>query len=129
MGDDPIKAYRQVQIGSASPMQQVALLYESAISHVHRCRTLRHEGRYVAGGKEAAKAQAILIELTLHLDRRAGELANLYHQHYQAIYNLIAKGQLEKDDQALEQAQDLLESLLETWRHAMQSFRKDYYGA
>lgn len=109
-------------------MQHIALLYEGALGFVRKCRKLRSEGKLVEGGREAAKAQAILTELTLHLDRRAGELTDTFKDHYQAVYSLIAKGQLQEDDSSLKQAEDILENLVETWQEAMKEFRKGFYG-
>ncbi len=125
---DPREKYVEIQSSSASPMQQVAMMYESALKFVQRCRRLRREGRFEEASAAAAKAQAILSELTLHLDRRAGELADLFMDNYTAIYALIAKGQIDRDDDALASAEDLLHGLLDTWREAMKDFRRDVYG-
>ncbi len=104
------------------------MLYDSAIKYVKRCRRLRAEGLYVEAGQAAAKAQDILTELTLHLDRRAGDTANLFLENYQAVYALVTKGQIDRSDEDLTAALDLLLGLQDTWQQAMADFRKEFYG-
>jgi flagellar protein FliS len=118
---DRRKEYLSQRILTASPMELIRLLYESAIQTVDEA-LLAHRSRDIYGrGHAVSKAVGILSELLVSLRhdvRReySGTLAELYGY----MQRQLIRAHSEQSEEPLREVSRLLNTLLEGWTGAME---------
>ena len=109
-------AYLESRILNANPIELVRLMYQAAIGEVRNAR-LHLENRDIRSRAQAiSKACAILTELTVALDRKAGgEYAQRLAGLYGYMMGKLTEANFEQRDEPMAEALGLLTTLLEGW--------------
>ncbi|MEN9724339.1 MAG: flagellar protein FliS [Pseudomonadota bacterium] len=112
--------YRQTSIKTANRGQILIMLYETAIRNVKKASDCIDKNDIPGKGLAILKAHDIINELNNTLDFEVGgEIAKNLERLYLFISEQLIKANIETKKEPLQQAQKLLETLLEGWRVAV----------
>ena len=114
-------AYQGQAVGTAGPLQLVPMLYDRALAAIAQSEwALRHKERdsIELAHKELARAQDIVAELMLSLDRdKGGEISSSLNAIYEFCLDRLTHANLNKDATALPFVAKSLTDLREAWAH------------
>ena len=109
--------YRQVDIGTASPLMLVVKLYEGAIRHANRAQMYLEEGRIGERAHALGKALAIVGELQSSLDLdRGGEVGSHLDELYDYVGDRLLDANQHGRSESIGEAVDVLSTLLSGWK-------------
>ena len=118
MKADPLSAYRQTRVKTASQGQLIVMLYDEGIRQLRfASEQLRGEHPKLDDVHNAiVKAQDIVTELMASLDfDQGGEIAeNLFHL-YMFFNQQLVDANMNKDAKGLEEVESLMSELREAW--------------
>src|SRR5215469_13441120 len=115
-------AYQESRILTADPLELVRLMYQAAISEVRKARLHLANGDIRQRSQAISKACAILTELTVSLDRKAGgEYAERLADLYGYMTGQLMEANFRQQEEPLAEVLGLFSTLLENWE-GVQSF-------
>ncbi|PIE04846.1 MAG: flagellar export chaperone FliS [Spirochaetales bacterium] len=118
MTSNPLSAYRQTRIKTASQGQLIVMLYDEGIRQLQAARNELNSAhpKLDKAHNAIVKAQDIVTELTVSLDfDKGGDIArNLFHLYMYFNQRLI-DANMNKDASILGEIQDLMADLREAW--------------
>jgi flagellar secretion chaperone FliS len=116
MWHDAHDAYLESRIESANPMELVRLLYQGATSAVRDARKHLAAGEIAARSRSISRAYAILSELAVSLDHRAGgDLSLRLTGLYDYMERRLLEANFQQADPPLVEVLGLLTTLGEAW--------------
>ena len=121
---NPYENYLENQILSASSLQLVTILYRAAIDALQAARSHLASGDIRARTASATRAQEIVGELALSVNRDAGELSGRLLELYDYVLRRTHEGSFQGNDEAFAEAIQLLGTLLEGWESAQASLEQ-----
>jgi len=116
--NEPMNAYKEIQIKTANQIRLIVMLYDGAIRHINLAADAFVEGhrRYDAINNHIIAAQDILSELMASLDfEKGGVLAKNLFSLYSFMTRRLLEGNLKKDPAPLAEVKKLLGDLREAW--------------
>ena len=116
MSESKSKEYLINKIKTASPMQLVIIVYDTAIASLEGVKSNweKKEGRQAA--ERILKAQKCIRELKKSLDMDIEEISHSLFSLYRAIDKMMLKIQREKDEVLLDKVITMLKELRDTWQ-------------
>ena len=109
-------AYLESRILTADPIELVRLMYQAAIGEVRSARQHLASRAIRSRSQAITKASAILTELTVALDRKAGgEYAERQADLYGYMMRKLAEANFQQRDEPMAEVLGLLSTLLEGW--------------
>jgi flagellar secretion chaperone FliS len=112
-------AYLESRILTADPMELVRLMYQAAIGELRTARVHLANRDVRARAQAISKACAILTELTIALDRKAGgQYAERLADLYGYMMRQLTEANLHQRDEGLAEVLGLFTTLLEGWEGA-----------
>ena len=121
--------YKQMAVKTANRGQILIMLYEAAIQNVKKATVAIDNKNIAAKGTAIGKAHDILNELANTLDFEAGgKIARDLERLYTFITEQLVKANLENNKASLQHVQQLLETLLEGWRQAVEQVNRNPTG-
>ena len=117
-----IKEYQKTAVATATPLQLVLMLYDSAIRHCEQAVQAIQEKNLPAQHEHLTKAQRILSELTASLDLEAGgEIAKNLFSIYAFCLNSLVEANLKDDAEKVKPCLRILQELRDSWGEVLQS--------
>ena len=116
--NEPMNAYKEIQIKTANQIRLIVMLYDGAIRHINLAADAFVEGhrRYDAINNHIIAAQDILSELMASLDfEKGGVLAKNLFSLYSFMTRRLLEANLKKDPAPLAEVKKLLGDLREAW--------------
>ena len=116
--NDPVNAYKEIQIKRANQIRLIVMLYDGAIRHINLALDAFAEGhrRFDAINNHVIASQDILSELMSALDfEKGGILARNLFSLYSFMTRRLLEGNLQKDPAPLAEVKKLLGELREAW--------------
>ena len=116
--NDPVNAYKEIQIKTANQIRLIVMLYDGAIRHINLALDAFTEGhkRYDTVNSHVIAAQDILSELMSALDfEKGGVLARNLFSLYSFMTRRLLEGNLQKDTAPLAEVKRLLGELRDAW--------------
>lgn len=118
-----VNAYKKVgletKVAAATPEKLIDLLFDGAISAVNKGIVALQSGDVAALGQSTGKASAIIVEgLMGSLKIENNEIGRNLLQLYEYISTLLLKAGLERSEEKLVEARDLLADLSGAWKEA-----------
>jgi flagellar secretion chaperone FliS len=114
--------YASERVLTASPIELVRILYETAVQAVDEALAALHNGDIAARGDAITKAIEVISELRFSLRR---EVSPQYCDTLSGLYDYMQRQLLrahsEKSGNVLQEVSRLLQTLLEGWSGAMQN--------
>jgi flagellar protein FliS len=119
---DAKREYIAARVLSASPMELVAMLYETALDSVNQAIFYLHSGDILERGRAITKATEAIAELKVSLRPvEDNNYTNTLDGLYSYIQGQLFKAHVEKSEAILNEMSRLLTVLLEGWTGAMKS--------
>lgn len=116
---DPYAAYSQQAASTASPAQLVLMLYDGVLARIGGARLAMESGDVAAAHIALGKAQAIVTELDVTLDReRGGDVAVNLGRLYAYCSERLVAANVAKDPEPLDEVVDVFAGLRESWERA-----------
>jgi flagellar protein FliS len=104
------------EVMSASPVGLVQMLCHGALDAVKEARGYLRTGEIAKRSRRIGKAEAILTELSVSLDRtKGGEIAAQLVDLYSYILRRLAEANFRQTDEPLAEAERLLATLTDAW--------------
>jgi flagellar protein FliS len=116
--NDPVNAYKEIQIKTANQIRLIVMLYDGAIRHINLALDAFAEGhrRYDVINNHVIASQDILSELMSALDfEKGGVLAKNLFSLYSFMTRRLLEGNLQKDPAPIAEVKKLLGELREAW--------------
>ena len=116
--NDPVNAYKEIQIKTANQIRLIVMLYDGAVRHINLALDAFTEGhkRYDTVNNHVIAAQDILSELMSALDfEKGGVLAKNLFSLYSFMTRRLLEGNLQKDTAPLVEVKKLLGELRDAW--------------
>jgi flagellar protein FliS len=118
MNTDPLRAYRQTRVKTASQGQLIVMLYDEGLKQLKTAETQLGSGqpKLDLAHNAIVKAQDIITELMVSLDfEKGGDIAqNLFHL-YMYFNQRLVDANLTKDVSGLKEVYHLMADLREAW--------------
>lgn len=115
---NPLNAYKETQIKTASQGKLIVMLYDGALKCINSAIEqipLKHR-KYDTINKNITKAQDIITELIASLDfERGGDIARDLFSIYIYLNKQLLQANLTKEEKPLKEVKGLLESLRGAW--------------
>jgi flagellar protein FliS len=109
------QAYRESSVLTASPAQLVVMLYDGAGRFLRQAEAALGEGAVAHAHERLGRADAILDELLLTLNKEAGQIAERLEGIYVFCKRLLVEARVERDARKVVQARTLLAELRDAW--------------
>ncbi len=113
---NPLEAYMKNSVNTATPLQQIILLYERAIIALKAAKEDIDQGNIQSKINNITKASDIIRALDSALDfEKGGEIANNLHMLYDFIEHSLFQVHAKNDKQLIDDLVEILEKLKEGW--------------
>jgi len=111
------KAYKQVDVETASQGKLVVMLFNGAIQRAEEARRQIEKGRIDGVHNNLVRAQEIIAELRTALDMQAGgEVARNLNRIYEYFQHLLIKANIQKKTPPIEECVRLMTDMRNTWQ-------------
>lgn len=114
-------AYKQVQADTAGPVQLIIMLHEGAIRFLRQAEAGLAAHDYESASNGIIRAQMIIEELNVSLDRKRTAIAEPLDGLYAFMLGHLGDANMQKNRQILVEVVELLEELLGAWRGAQRA--------
>ena len=118
MDTNVINAYQRNAILTATPPELTLMLYEGAIKFCNIGILAIEKNDYEKANKHIKKAQAIITELRVTLDRKYPVWED-FERVYDYIYRRLVEGNIHKDIEIIEDALKYIREMRDTWKEVM----------
>ena len=118
MGTNVINAYQRNAILTATPPELTLMLYEGAIKFCNIGILAIEKNDYEKANTNIKKAQAIITELRVTLDRKYPVWED-FERVYDYIYRRLVEGNIHKDIEIIEDALKYIREMRDTWKEVM----------
>lgn len=114
-----LTSYTENEILTAEPEKLVLLMYDGAIKFIRQGKAAIREAHIEDAHTYILRAYAIIAELQATLDKeKGGEIAAGLERSYDFILNHLKEADIKKDEILLDEVENLLVPLAETWKKA-----------
>ena len=118
MDTNVINAYQRNAILTATPPELTLMLYEGAIKFCNIGILAIEKNDYEKANTNIKKAQAIITELRVTLDRKYPVWED-FERVYDYIYRRLVEGNIHKDIEIIEDALKYIREMRDTWKEVM----------
>ena len=118
MDTNVINAYQRNAILTATPPELTLMLYEGAIKFCNIGILAIEKNDYEKANTNIKKAQAIITELRVTLDRKYPVWED-FERVYDYIYRRLVQGNIHKDIEIIEDALKYIREMRDTWKEVM----------
>ena len=118
MDTNVINAYQRNAILTAPPPELTLMLYEGAIKFCNIGILAIEKNDYEKANTNIKKAQAIITELRVTLDRKYPVWED-FERVYDYIYRRLVEGNIHKDIEIIEDALKYIREMRDTWKEVM----------
>lgn len=118
MDNNTANAYQRNAIMTASPAELTLMLYDGAIKFCNIAILAIEKKDYMKANENLKKAQAIITELRVTLDRKY-EVWKDFDRVYDFIYHALIEANIKKDVDVVETALRHIREMRDTWKEVM----------
>lgn len=116
--NNPYQTYQQNSVITASPQELTLMLYNGCLKFIKLAKRAMEEGKIEEKNTNLIKAQAIIQEFQITLDRDIAISEGLA-QLYEYINFRLIEANMKNDMAILEEAEGQVKELRDTWKEAM----------
>ncbi|WP_160032752.1 flagellar export chaperone FliS [Paenibacillus sp. An7] len=114
---NPYEKYRQSSVQTSNPAQLVIMLYDGAIRFIRASVEGLEDTDFEKANLNLGKAQTIISELMVTLDRKY-EVSNGLYSLYEYMNYLLIQANIKKSQEPAQEAMNMLIDLRDTWLSA-----------
>ena len=111
---NPYNVYKQNTVNMASGQQLLLMLLDGAVKYTKVARLAIINKDIARAHKELVRVQDIFLELMITMDKNTNYMEDLYNL-YDFIKNELAKANMKKDVQTIEEVLPLIEEIRDMW--------------
>ena len=111
---NPYNVYKQNSVNMASSQQLLLMLLDGAVKYTKIARMAILNKDIPRAHKELVRVQDIFLELMITMDKNTGYMEDLYNL-YDFIKKELAKANMKKDVQTIEEVLPLIEEIRDMW--------------
>jgi|SRR5690625_435577 len=120
-----LQTYQNNSVNTASGPQLTMMLYNGCIKFINQAIKSIDDNNFEEKNINIQKAQDIIQELMLTLDREA-ELSQQILPLYEYIYYQLQQGNIKNDIKSLEEARTFVTDFRNTWKEVMKKESSSY---
>ncbi len=124
MNPNAYNIYKNNSVTYSSKEQQLLMLVDGAVKFAKRGKFAIQEKNIQEAHNNIMKTHAIFTELKVTLDTNAGEWAENLFQVYTFINKRLIAANIKKDEQIMDEAIRLIESIRDLWHEAYEASKK-----
>lgn len=102
-------------INTASPEKLTLMLYEGVVKFCRFAEIAIQEGNIQLRHSNLLKAQNIVKELIVNVNKEAGEIAEQFLRLYDFIQSQLVEANIENNSEKVKVARELMEEFAKTW--------------
>ncbi|GAW92911.1 flagellar export chaperone FliS [Calderihabitans maritimus] len=121
------QAYQKNQIETLSQEKLVLMLYEGIIRFAGRAQEAVRSKRYDRASYYLGRAQDILLELMVNLNREAGEVAENLFSLYEYMHWRLVQANIKKDESMIAEVVEIATELTGAWKEAIKTYQTHNY--
>lgn len=125
--NNPYTAYQNNTINTSTPGELTLMLYNGCLKFIQQAKISLENGNIQETNVSSQKAQAIISELMLTLDKSYPVSQNMLVL-YEFANSRIIEGNIKKDSLMFEEAADIMKEFRDTWKQVIQINRQKQYG-
>ena len=111
---NPYNIYKQNSVNMASSQQLLLMLLDGAVKYTKIARMAIVNKDIPRAHKELIRVQDIFLELMITMDKNTSYMEDLYNV-YDFIKNELAKANMKKDTQIIDDVLPLIEEIRDMW--------------
>lgn len=119
------KAYRRVDIETASQGRLIVMLFNGAIRQAVEGQRQLEAGKGTDAHAYLIQAQEIIAELRSALNLDAGEVAYNLDRSYEYFHHLLVTANIKKAIEPIEECVGLMTSMRDTWQELFDSVERE----
>lgn len=125
--NNPYAAYQNNAVNTSSPGDLTLMLYNGCLKFIQQAKNAMDQSDLEGKNRSIQKAQAIISELMVTLDRSYPVADNMLALYDFANHRLI-EGNIKNDSALLDEAADIIVEFRDTWKQVIQLNRQKQYG-
>ena len=125
--NNPYITYQNNTINTSTPGELTLMLYNGCLKFIQQAKISLENGNIQETNVSSQKAQAIISELMLTLDKSYPVSQNMLVL-YEFANSRIIEGNIKKDSLMFEEAADIMKEFRDTWKQVIQINRQKQYG-
>ena len=111
---NPYNVYKQNSVNMASSQQLLLMLLDGAVKYTKIARLAILNKDIPRAHKELVRVQDIFLEIMITMDKNTKYMEDLYNV-YEFIKNELAKANMKKDVQIIDEVLPLIEEIRDMW--------------
>ncbi|KUP05700.1 flagellar biosynthesis protein FliS [Bacillus coahuilensis m2-6] len=125
---NPYQAYQTNSVTTASPGELTLMLYNGCLKFLHLGKKAIEEGNVQEKNTNIQKAQNIIQEfmVTLNMDVPMSKNLQLLYDY---MYRQLISANVKSDKAILEEVEEMVVELRDTWKQAIQLNRQQQHGS
>lgn len=125
--NNPYAAYQNNSVTTSSPGELTLMLYNGCLKFIEQAKRAMNEEDIAAKNTAIQKAQAIVSELMVTLNRSVPISENMLLL-YDYVNNRLLEANIQNDPEKLEEAAVIITEFRDTWKQVIQIHRKKQYA-
>ena len=125
--NNPYAKYKNNSINTSTPGELTLMLYNGCLKFIEQAKRALEVGNMEEKNKSVQKAQAIISELMLTLDKSYPVAKNMLVLYEFANSRLI-DGNIKNDSALFNEASDIITEFRDTWKQVIQINRQKQYA-
>lgn len=126
--NNPYKAYEQNSVNTSSPGELTLMLYNGCLKFITQAKKAIEIGNIQEKNTVIQKAQAIVQELIITLDR-SYPVSEQMLLLYDFVNNRLIEANINNDQSKLDEAYEIIKEFRDTWKQVIQINRQKQYGS
>lgn len=126
--NNPYATYQNNSVNTSTPGELTLMLYNGCLKFIEQGKRALENGKLEEKNTAIQKAQAIITELMLTLDRSAPISENMLLL-YEFANSRLMDGNIKNDSAMFEEAADIITEFRDTWKQVIQINRQKQYGS
>jgi len=120
---NPYEAYQTNSVMTASPQELTLMLYNGCLKFIRIARKAMEEKNFEEKNSNIIKAQAIIQELNITLDRKI-EISENMSKLYDYLYQRLVEANIKNDVSILDEVEGFVIDFRDTWKQVMELVKK-----
>ncbi|CAM3274706.1 flagellar export chaperone FliS [Filibacter tadaridae] len=125
--NNPYATYQNNTVTTSTPGELTLMLYNGCLKFIQQAKKAMETGNIEEKNKSIQKAQAIISELMLTLDKTYPVSQNMLVLYEFANSRLI-DGNIKNDGAFFDEASDIIKEFRDTWKQVIQINRQKQYA-
>ncbi|WP_339251331.1 flagellar export chaperone FliS [Sporosarcina sp. FSL W8-0480] len=125
--NNPYAMYQNNSVNTSTPGELTLMLYNGCLKFIHQAKKALEQGNIEEKNIATQKAQAIVNELMVTLDRSVPISENMTVL-YEFVNHRLIEGNIKNDNKMYDEAAEIITEFRDTWKQVIQINRSKQYA-